>query len=59
MDRGPAADRLRDRLDAGGAAVTPETELERLFRAAADEYAEQLKRIPAPVGPEPMTEESE
>ena len=37
--------------------MTPETELERLFRAAADEYAEQLKRIPAPVGPEPMEEE--
>ena len=45
--------------DRGGVPVTPESELERLFRAAADEYAEQLKRIPAPVGPEPMTEESE
>ena len=37
--------------------MTPETELERLFRAAADEYAEQLKRTPAPVEPEPMEEE--
>ena len=39
--------------------MTPETELERLFRAAADEYAEQLKRTPAPVKPDPMEEESE
>ena len=56
MDRGPAADRLRDRLDAGGAAVTPESELERLFR---DEFAEQLKQTPAPVAPVPSEEGEE
>ena len=39
--------------------MTPESELERLFRAAADEYAEQLKRTPAPVAPEAMEKPKE
>ena len=37
--------------------MTPESELERLFRAAADEYAEQLKRTPTPNAPGPVEED--
>lgn len=37
--------------------MTTESELERLFRAAADEYAEQLKRTPTPNAQEPMEDE--